>query len=198
MFPTAWQPPKLTGRSSSFLSGGVVLLIIAVMVISAVLEKKEGPVSNLIPGEPLPDYAAVSADGSRVSIRDFKGQVVLLSFWATWCSECVDQLPALQGLKNEFGDRGLELISVSLDDQDPTWVQEYLDAAGHEWLSLSDEPEHLHEAFGWGQGLPKTILVNRDGTVAVWWQGRLDPRVPENRRLIEEAVSGKVVWKPGG
>ena len=197
MFPTAWQPPKLTGRSSSFLSGGVLLLIITAMVISAVLEEKKVPESNLIPGDPLPDYAAVSVDGSRVSIGDFRGKVVLLSFWATWCSECVDQLPALQQLKNEFGTRGLELISVSLDDQDPAWVQEYLEAGGHNWLSLSDEPENMNEVFGWGRRIPKTVLVNRDGTVGIWWRGRLDPGSPENRELIEEAMSGKAVWSPG-
>jgi len=84
MIPTAWQPPELTGRSSSFLGGGVVLLIIVVMVVSAVLEQKKSPTSNLIPGAPLPDYGAVSLDGSTVSIGDFRGRVVVLSFWATW------------------------------------------------------------------------------------------------------------------
>lgn len=194
MIPSAWKAPKLTGRSSSFLSGGVVTLIVAVMVISLVLEEKKGPTSNLVPGDPLPDYTALSEDGSRVSIEDFRGKVVLLSFWATWCSECVDQLPTMQQLKDEFGNQGLELISVSLDDQDPTWIREYLDAGGHDWLSLSDDPEHIQEVFGWGRRLPKTVLVNRDGTLGVWWRGRLDPEVPENRRLIEEAMSGKAVW----
>lgn len=197
MIPAGWQPPKLTGRSSSFLGGGVVLLIITVMVVSAVLEQKKGPASNLIPGGPLPDYAAVSLDASQVSIGQFKGKVVLLSFWATWCSECVDQLPTLHGLKDEFGDQGLELISVSLDDQDLSWVQTYLDGGGHDWLNLSDKPEHVQEVFGWGHSIPKTILVNRDGTVGVWWLGRLDPAASENRRLIEQAILGKAVWSPG-
>jgi peroxiredoxin len=197
MMLTTWQPPRLTGRSASFMGGGVVLIIIIVMVVSAVLEAKKGPESNLIPGDPLPDYAAVSADGSEFSIGELRGKVVLLSFWATWCSECVHQLPALQQLNDEYADQGLELVSVSLDDQDPAWVKDYLDAGGHDWLNLSDEPEHMQEVFGWGRGVPKTILVNRDGTVAVWWRGRLDAGDPENRELIEDAISGKAVWSPG-
>jgi peroxiredoxin len=170
----------------------VVLLIIAVIVASAVFEGIKGPASNLTPGDPTPDYAAVSAEGSNIRIGSLRGNVVLLSFWATWCSECVTQLSALQLLKDEFGSRGLELISVSLDDQDPTQVQEFLEVGGHDWLNLFDSPEHMHEVFGWGQGIPKTVLVNRDGTVAVWWRGRLDPTVPEIKRLIEEAISGAV------
>jgi len=198
MITAGWQPPKLTGRSSSFLAGGVVLLIIAVMVASAIFEGNEGPTANLAPGDPIPDYAARSADGSYVSVRDFPGKVVLLSFWATWCSDCVDQLPALQELKDEFQDQGLEVISVSLDDRDPPWIQAYMDGGKHDWLNLYDNPEHVHEVFGWGRRLPKTVLVNRDGTVAVWWRGRLDPAAPENRGLIEEAIAGKAVWRPEG
>ena len=98
MITTAWQPPKLTGRSAGFMGGGVVLAIIIVIVVSAVLEARRGPESNLISGDPLPDYAAVSAGGSEVSVGELRGKVLLLSFWATWCSECVDQLPALQQL----------------------------------------------------------------------------------------------------
>jgi thiol-disulfide isomerase/thioredoxin len=197
MILAVWQPPKLTGRSSGFMGGAVVLLIITVMLVSALLEANKPPASNLIPGDPLPDYTAISADGSAVSVGEFKGSVVLLSFWATWCAECVDQLPRLQQLKDEYADGGLVLVSVSLDDQDPAWVQEYLDAGGHDWLSLTDEPDHMDEVFGWGRRIPKTILVNRDGTVGVWWEGKLNPGVAENRTLIEEAISGKAVWSPG-
>ena len=101
MMPTAWQPPKLTGRSASFMGGGVVLMIITVMVVSAVFEARRSPESNLIPGDPLPDYAATSVEGSEVSMGEFRGKAVVISFWATWCFECVDQLPTLQQLKDE-------------------------------------------------------------------------------------------------
>jgi peroxiredoxin len=179
------------------MGGGVVLMITTVMVVSAVFEARRSPESNLIPGDPLPDYAATSVEGSEVSIGEFRGKAVLISFWATWCSECVDQLPALQQLKDDYAAQGLELVSVSLDDQDPVWVKEYLDAGGHDWLSLTDDPEHMQEVFGWGRGIPKTILVNRDGTVGVWWSGKLDAGAPENRGLVEDAISGRAVWSPG-
>ena len=195
---TSWNPPKLSGRSSGFYSGGLFLLVIAIAVASALLERNKGVEYGLAPGEPLPDYGAMSLDSSQVSILEFRGKVLLLSFWATWCSECVDQLPALQELKDEFGARGLEVVSVSLDDQEPSWVQAFLDGGSHEWLNLFDDPESVKATFKWGRRLPKTILVNQDGTVAVWWRGRLDPTLPENRELIEAALSGKAVWTPEG
>jgi peroxiredoxin len=196
----AWKPPKLTGRTASQGSAGLVLLVIVIAVVSAVLDERgrRSPESHLVPGEPLPDYAARSLDGAEVSIGEFRGRVVLLSFWATWCSECVDQLPDLQALKDELGEQGLELISVSVDDQDRAWVQSFLDGGEHDWLNLFDDPAHINQVFGWGSRIPKTVLVNRDGTVGVWWRGRVDPTSPENRALIDEAMSGRAVWRPEG
>jgi thiol-disulfide isomerase/thioredoxin len=190
MFPAGWQPPKLTGRSSTFLSGGVVLLIIVVMVVSAVLEKNGEMASDLIPGAPMPDYTAVSVDGAEVALGEFRGNAILLNFWATWCSSCVDQFPGMQLLNAEFDGQGLTIISVNLDEADRDGVQELWDRWEYGWLNLFDDPDRVQELFGWDDRYPKTVLVNRDGTVGVWWQGRLDPSLPENRTLIEEAIQG--------
>jgi len=192
-----WQPPKLTGRSSTFLSGGVVLLIIAAIVVSALMDREGGPVSILIPGDPFPPYAATSLDGTEVPISDFRGTPVLLNFWATWCSSCVDQLSEMQLLREELEGQGLEIITVNLDGEDRTGVSELWEQWGFGWLNLFDDPDRVEEVFAWGSRYPKTVLVNEDGTVGVWWQGQLDLRLPENRAIIEEAISGKAVWTPG-
>lgn len=193
-----WRAPKLTGRLSARRSGWIYLVLVLVIVISILLEKGKDRVyeSALVPGEPMPEYAAVSLDGTEVSIQEFGGKVLLLNFWATWCSACTDQLPELQDLRAELGGQGLELVTVSLDDGDPSQVQSYLDALGYEWPNLFDDPSHVSQVFGWGDAIPKTILVNRDGSVGVWWRGRLDPNLPENRALLEDAISGRAVWRP--
>lgn len=193
-----WKPPKLTGRSSSFLSGGVVLLITAAILVSVLLERDGHPTSSLIPGDPFPDYAATSLDGTDVPLSNFRGTAVLLNFWATWCSTCVDQLPAMQLLKNDFEGEALEIITVNLDREDRSGVSELWERWGYGWPNLFDDPDRVKELFQWDDRYPKTILVNRDGTIGVWWQGQLDLTLPENRTLIEEAITGRAVWSPGG
>lgn len=189
MFTAGWEPPKLTRRSSSYLSGGVVLLIVVVMVVSIQLEKQKPPPSNLFQSAPPPAYAAKAADGSEIQLTGGGSTPTLISFWATWCSECVDQLAALQAIQDEFEPLGLRVIPVSLDDQEPHWVQDFLEAGGHHWQTLFDEPGHVREVFGWGPRLPKSLLLNRDGTVSVWWRGSIDPELQRNRDLITAALA---------
>lgn len=191
----AWKPPKLTGRRSTDISGLIFLLIVVVAVISALWQKKssEADRSTLTPGEPLPGYTALSGNGLAVSMEDYRGKVVLLTFWTRECSICVDQFDAMQALRNELGGEGLELVSVNLEEGDQALVESYLDALGYTWTNLFDKPEHVSQVFAWGNLLPKTILLNRDGTVGVWWRGKVDPGSAENRAIIDEALSRRGV-----
>ena len=89
--------PRLFGRGSNRWSGGLILLIVVVAVVSALIGGREwlGSDSTLVPGDPIPEYSAVSMDGTSVAIKDFEGTAVPLNFWATWCSSCVDQFPEI-------------------------------------------------------------------------------------------------------
>jgi peroxiredoxin len=191
--------PKLFGQLSNRWSGGVILLIILIAVASALTERREQLSfrSTLVPGDPMPVYTVQALDGTEVSLGDFQGSVVLLNFWATWCSSCVDQFTDMQLLKDEFEGQALEIVSVNLDGEDRTGAQEFWGRRGYGWMNLFDEPDHVEEVFGWGDRYPKTVLVNRDGSVGVWWQGRVDLTLPGNRAFMEEAISGRVVWEEG-
>ena len=188
--------PKLFGRDSNRWAGGLIVLVLAVGLVAAFLEGRDRRSlrSSLVPGNPMPSYAPLSMDGTEIPISDFLGSVVLLNFWASWCSSCIDQLSDMQLLRHELEARGLKIISVNLDREDRAGVQEFWDRGGYGWLNLFDDPGRVEEAFGWGDRYPKTVLVNRDGTVGVWWQGRLDLTGAENRAFIEQAISGRAVW----
>lgn len=187
----AWKPPKLTGKRSTDISGLLFLLIVAIAVGAALREKRDRQAydSAPVPGDPAPAYTASTQDGVAVPIQDYRGEALLLTFWTRGCSACVDQFEHLQALRDELGGGGLELISVNLEEGDRGLVQSYLDALGYDWLNLFDDPSHVAQVFAWGRALPRTILLNRDGTVRVWWRGQLDPTLPENRALIEEAMA---------
>lgn len=78
----------------------------------AIVEKSKG---NLGLGKPARDFTAQTLEGKKISLSQFKGKVVLLDFWATWCAPCVREMPRLKEYYSEFKDKGFEIIGISLD-----------------------------------------------------------------------------------
>lgn len=140
------------------------------------------------PGQPLPDYAAFTLGGDTIRLDSFRGQVVLLNFWARWCTGCLLELPELQALDDELRSRGLRIVTVSMDRRDREGAERFLRANGYRWLNLFDYQTTVDRVFGWDTGIPKTILINRDGTIRIWWRGRLDAKLPRNREFIDAAI----------
>ena len=102
-------------------------------------------------------------DGHDVSLASFKGDVIVLNFWATWCAPCKYEIPALVELYSEYKDQGVAILGISVDDQQDLlkpFAEEYqmnypvLVGAGH---------EDLENAFGPFWGIPVTVYVSRDG-----------------------------------
>lgn len=78
----------------------------------AIVEKSKG---NLGLGKPAPDFFAQTLEGKKISLSQFKGKVVLLDFWATWCAPCVREMSLLKEYYSQFKDKGFEIIGISLD-----------------------------------------------------------------------------------
>ena len=143
-------------------------------------------------GEPHPEYAAVSLDGDTIRLSDYKGEALLVNFWATWCQPCVAEFPDFIALKDELEPRGLRFLGVSLDDRPTEEVQEFLDRHGVTWPNVIDRSNRVDAAFGWENGIPKTLLIDRQGRTVVWWWGRLDMSSERNRAYLERALVSDV------
>lgn len=171
---------------------------LALFALSAVLScnndrfsqySKRNSAAGPIPGQQAPDYAAVSLDGDSVRLSSFRGHPVLVNFWAMWCTPCVAELPDLVALQKEFGPRGLRFVGVSVDRRPPGQVRAFLEEHGVNWLNLTDLEGRVDRIFGWESGLPKTILLDRQGRTVVWWWTQLDTSSPRNRAYLESAVN---------
>ncbi|TLN19589.1 TlpA family protein disulfide reductase, partial [bacterium] len=101
-------------------------------------------------------------NGKRVSLSDFKGKVVILDFWATWCPPCREALPHLAGLYNRLGEKGVEVIGLNLDMNEPA-VRKFLEQNPMPYTVLiSDQATSL----GYGvSGIPRIFVIGRDGKV---------------------------------
>ena len=116
-------------------------------------------------GQPAPLFASRGANGDPVSLADFKGKVVLLEFWASWCSTCVADIPHIKELYAQYKDQGFAIIGISLDD-DPKALQEMLTAKGVPWAQIRNGREgNIVKLFN-VQGTPTYFLLDRDGKMA--------------------------------
>ena len=106
---------------------------------------------KLQPGQPAPDFTLHDLDGQPVSLSQFKGQVVLLDFWASWCGPCIGDLPDLRAIKEKAADQPLVFLNLSLDTDEAAW-REAVD---------KHEIEGVHvRADGWGADVAKSYQVN--------------------------------------
>jgi cytochrome c-type biogenesis protein len=139
--------------------------------------------------EEAPNLSAPMLDGSGdLSLRDLRGEVVLVNIWATWCEPCKREMPELQALADEYSDEGLHVIGVSLDiGGSNERIAQFASDLGVNFILVRDEAGDFQKAFR-TSGVPETILIDRAGNIAYQWKGELKTGSAENRSLIESAL----------
>jgi thiol-disulfide isomerase/thioredoxin len=117
-------------------------------------------------GGSTPDFSSWDLDGKRVSLSELGRRPVLLTFWATWCTVCRDELPALQELQDQYRADGLTVLAVNYRESSNDRMRQYL-AGLHVNLQTVIDPEGaIGTAYGVDVGLPVNVLSDRSGTVA--------------------------------
>jgi cytochrome c biogenesis protein CcmG/thiol:disulfide interchange protein DsbE len=112
-----------------------------------------------------PDFALKDANGSTVHLSDYKGKVVLLNFWATWCGPCRVEIPWFLQFEREYKDRGFAVVGVSMDDDGWESVKPYIAEEKINYRILLGN-ESVSDLYGGLDSLPTTFLIDRSGRVA--------------------------------
>ncbi|WP_299621067.1 TlpA disulfide reductase family protein [Pelagibius sp.] len=136
------------------------------------------------PPVPAPSVAFETLQGAPVSLQEFKGELVLVNFWATWCAPCIREMPGLERLHQAFKDEGFLVMAVSQDRGGAAKVVPFLERLGLDELPVFlDRKGALARAFAL-RGLPATFLIGRDGAVVAGMTGPAEWDSPEAMALI--------------
>src|SRR5262245_4890310 len=122
---------------------------------------------------PAPNFSLPDRSGRMISIADYRGQVVLLNFWATWCSPCKREMPWLIEFQNQYRDRGFTVLGVSLDEDGWTSVARYLDETAINYPVLL-ATEDIVKRYGGVGAVPMTFVIDREGRIAATHVGLLN------------------------
>lgn len=140
---------------------------------------------------PAPEGQFVDANGDTVSLSDFRGKLVLLNFWATWCGPCVRELPDLDRLQAELGGAGFQVIALSSDRKGPEVVAPFLAKLGVERLTpYNDRRATVQRAFK-VHGLPTTVLLDAEGRELGRLVGPAEWDSEDAKRLIRHFLAAR-------
>jgi len=113
---------------------------------------------------PAPAWKLKDVDGNVVSSDQFKGKVVVLDFWATWCGPCRSEIPGYIRLQKKYAKDGLVIVGASTTDQGPDVVKKFIADHGMNYQIVVGG-EDIASEFGGLEGIPTTFIINRDGMI---------------------------------
>lgn len=113
--------------------------------------------------EDAPDFTLKSLDGENLRLKEYRGQVVLINFWASWCGPCRQEMPLLDRIHQRYEDAGFAVLGVNVEGQVAP-AQEIADKTGVTFPVLVDENQKVSELYHL-EAMPSSVVVDRDGVV---------------------------------
>lgn len=141
-------------------------------------------------GQQAPEFTAPSLDGGKsVSLGAYRGKVVYLDFWASWCPPCLTSLPMLEELRSQFPSAQFQILAVNVD-QDPEKARKFLERARIGYPSATDPKGRIPESFGI-ETMPTSFLIDRRGVIRYVHHGFRKGDVPELKQRISQLVAAR-------
>jgi len=170
-----------------------VLLVVLIILVFSIYRvgwrgsgrKTSGPPASV--HSVAPDFTLQDLEGQPLELANYRGKVVMLDFWATWCTPCRGEIPHFVEFQDKYREQGLQVIGISMDDG-PKPVREFSQQFKMNY-PVAMGNEKVAAAYGGVLGLPITFLIGRDGRVAAKYVGEV--QIPILEQGIESLLQAK-------
>ena len=163
------------------LRNTIIALVFSVFAASSLA-------SSGMEGQQAPDFALKSSTGENLRLSEYRGDVVMINFWATWCGPCRQEMPLLEELYSRYQRVGFNLLGVNIDD-DSRRAMQMAEELGINFPVLFDARKEVSELYE-VEAMPVTVLVDREGTVRYvhhgYKPGYEDKYLDQIRSLLRE------------
>lgn len=165
-------PAKKEPNPYLWIAGVTLVLLAGFYLFGGNSSKAEkGPMPELPPGEitgGAPAFTLSDMSGKSVSLADFRGKVVVLDFWATWCPPCKKEIPDFVELQKQYGPQGVQVVGIALDQPDK--VRAFAEQNGINYPVLLGNDE-LTVKYGGIDGIPTTFVIDKKGKIVNRFEG---------------------------
>ncbi len=168
-------------------SHALILFLIAALPITALgsgvekLEWHEDP-------QQATSVPFQNSNGEDVSLADFRGKVVVVNLWATWCAPCIREMPTLDSLQQEMGGDDFHVIAMSQDREGEPIARPFMEKNGWANLALYVAPDLAFARAAEVKGLPTTIIVDKQGREAARLQGTAEWNHDDIRSILRDLI----------
>lgn len=186
------------GAKTRLLSAAAVLIVLVALALVTLsrpfsaVRPPGGPAGEdhaVAAGERAAPFTLEDLGGRQVTLTEFRGKVVFLNLWATWCAPCREEMPAMERLYRQMRERkDFVMLAVSQDNGPANEVKSYVHKYGYDFPVLLDPKNSVAEAYG-VTGVPETFIIDRDGRIIAHHQGPYDWSGADFRSALQELLS---------
>src|SRR5262245_45085786 len=164
--------------------------VVTAVLSMVLLSSTSGGAGSVTPAKArrkAPTFVLSDANGSRVKLSDYKGKVVVLDFWATWCTGCKVEIPWFMEFQAKYKSQGLETVGAAMDEESWEKVRPYIEEHPFNYPIVAGDAATLAKKFNI-TGLPLTLLIDRNGRIADAHAGMVDKDAWEQevREVLKE------------
>ena len=181
--PEQEQPSSADSRRRS--ARLVVFAAALVLVLASLAYGATTRGSGQLQSGPAPDFTLGLFDGGEISLSDLRGQIVVLNFWASWCTPCKEEAPMLESVWQRYAGQGVSVIGVDYKDTEPA-ARAFIEEFGITYPNGPDTRSRIAGAYG-VQGVPETVVITQQGEIAKVFVG--SPTEAQLTAVLEDLLA---------
>ncbi len=177
-------------RSGRQLLTMLLILVVAIPILLLSLKENDLGLRSESPvrvGHPAPDFTFPDLTGKKVSLTDFRGKVVFVNVWATWCPPCREEMPSMQKLYERFKNEEFKILAVSIDSNGREAVAPFMEKLNLTFPALLDPESKMWGLYGL-TGVPESFIMDREGLVVKKIVGAIDWAAQDVFRFFQELI----------